>query len=148
MMPKTFLKVTAVANKIFSFINIDFMAWSKYIPVWNEFLPDKNPSVQVWNDSIPDWNRIIPDQTIISWQIHYISTIKGDRKKLTSGLSSIFNTWILRTIFIPKFWYVSGMNPFQSGRYSFQSGIKTFQLEWIPSTIENHILMYKLLIAV
>ena len=32
------------------------------------------------------------------------------------------------------------MNPFQSGRYSFQSGIKTFQLEWIPSTIENHIL--------
>ena len=39
-----------------------------------------------------------------------------------------------------KFWYVSGMNPFQSGRYSFQSGIKTFQLEWIPSTIENHIL--------
>ena len=126
--------------KYLAFISIDFMAWSKYIPVWNEFLPDKNPSVQVWNDSIPDWNRIIPDQTIISWQIHYISTIKGDRKKLTSGLSSIFNTWILRTIFIPKFWYVSGMNPFQSGRYSFQSGIKTFQLEWIPSTIENHIL--------
>ena len=73
MMPKTFLKVTAVAHKIFSFISIDFMAWSKNIPVWKEFLPDTNPTVQVWNDSIPDlndsipdWNRIIPDQTIIS----------------------------------------------------------------------------------
>ena len=63
----------------------DFMAWTKYIPVWKEFLLDTNPSVQVWNDSIPDWNRIIPDQTIISWQIYYISAIKGDRKKLTSG---------------------------------------------------------------
>ena len=82
MMPKTFLKVTAVANKIFSFINIDFMAWSKYIPVWNEFLPDKNPSVQVWNDSIPDWNRIIPDQTIISWKIYYISAITSTAKFL------------------------------------------------------------------
>ena len=71
--------------KYLAFISTDFMAWAKYIPVWKEFLPDTNPSVQVWNDSIPDWNRIIPDQTIISWQIYYISAIKGDRKKLTSG---------------------------------------------------------------
>ena len=46
----------------------------------------------------------------------------------------------MRTILISKFWYVSGMNPFQSGRYSFQSGIKTCYLEWIPSRVENHIL--------
>ena len=122
-------------NKSMTLISTGFRVWSQYVPVWNAFLPDQNPSGQVWNESIPDWNRILPDQTIISGQIYHISSLEADRKKRTSHSNSNFNTWILGTIFIPKFWYVSGRNQFRSGRYPFQSGRNTFQPKWIPSTV-------------